>query len=80
MRPSEKEIEEENRKMRYLRTVVDFTVAILRQGNLSIPEAVELIAAAKRHVLSIFPDKEGTYDLIYKPRFERIIQERLGKN
>ena len=80
MRPSKQEIEEESRKMKYLRATVDLTVAILRQSHLSVPEALELITATKKHVLSIFPDKEATYDLIYKPKFERIITERLERN
>jgi hypothetical protein len=34
---------EEQRNMSLLRTTVDFTSAILRQGNLFIPEAIDLI-------------------------------------
>ncbi len=73
-------LEEEQRKMRLLRAIVDFTTAVLRQGNLTIPEAIELIQVTKKRVLQLFPDKEDVYDLIYRPRFERIIQERLGGN
>ena len=80
MKPSNKEIDEENNKMRYLRMVVDLTVAILRQENLSVPEALELTAKTKKHVLALFPDKEETYNLIYKRRFERIIKENLETN
>ncbi len=74
------ELETEQRNMRMLKTIVDLTAAILRQGNLTIPEAIELIRATKKRVLQLFPDKEEAYDLIYRPRFERIIQERLGGN
>ncbi len=74
------ELETEQRNMRLLKTIVDLTAAILRQGNLTIPEAIELIRATKKRVLQLFPDKEEAYDLIYRPRFERIIQERLGGN
>jgi hypothetical protein len=73
-------LKEEQRNMRLLRTIVDLTSAVLRQGNLTIPEAIELIQATKKRVLWLFPDKEEAYDLIYRPRFERIIQERLGEN
>lgn len=71
---------EEQCNMRLLRAIVDFTTAVLRQGNLTIPEAIELIQVTKKRVLQLFPDKEDVYDLIYRPRFERIIQERLGGN
>ena len=75
-----RELEQEQSKMRILKAIVDLTAAILRQGNLTIPEAIELIKATKKGVIHLFPDKEDTYDLIYKPRFERIIQERLEVN
>ena len=71
------DIAEEQKKIRYLRTVVDLTAATLCQADLTLVQALELVRATKRHVLFIFPDKEDTYDLIYKPRFERIIRERI---
>ena len=74
------ELEEEQRKIKYLRIMVDLTAAILRQGNLSIPEAIRLLKATKKSVLQLFPDKEETYNLIYQPRFERIIKEQLQDN
>lgn len=74
------ELREEHRKMRYLRMIIDLTSAILRQGNLSIPEAIQLVNATKKSVLQLFPDKEDVYNLIYRPRFERIIKERLDEN
>ena len=73
-------LEEEQRKMRLLRAIVDLTLAILLQGNLTIPEAIELMKATKKGVLQLFPGKEDVYDLIYRPRFERIIKERLQEN
>jgi hypothetical protein len=74
------QLAEEQSKMRILRAIVDLTAAILRQGNLTVPEAIELIKATKKGVLQLFPDKEDVYDLIYRPRFERMIQERLEEN
>ena len=74
------QLADEQRKMRILRIIVDLTVAILHQGNLSTPEALELIKATKKGVLELFPEKEDVYDLIYKPRFERIIRETLEDN
>lgn len=74
------ELQAEQHKMRVLRTIVDLTLAVLRQGNLTMPEAIELIRATKKRALQLFPDKEDVYDLIYRPRFERIIRERLGGN
>lgn len=76
----QEQLKEEQRKMRLLRTMVDLTSAILMQGNLTTPEAIELVRATKKGVLDLFPDKEDVYDLIYRPRFERIINEKLEQN
>ena len=78
--PDSKELEGEQKNLNRLRFLVDFTAALLRQGNLSMPEMLRLIKATRKNVLSLFPDKEGTYDLIIKPRFERIIKELLERN
>ena len=75
-----KQLAEEQSRMRMLKAIIDLTAVILRQGNLTTPEAIELIKATKKGVLQLFPDKEDVYDLIYKPRFERIIREGLGEN
>jgi len=74
------ELAAEQQRMKVLRTIVDMTAAVLRQGNLSVPEAITLVKATKQAVLKLFPDKEEVYDLIYGPRFERIIQENLEEN
>jgi len=78
--PSRREIDEEQKNLNRLRFLVDFTAAMLRQGDLTMPEMLQMIKAARKNVLSLFPDKGDTYDLIIKPRFERIIKERLEKN
>jgi hypothetical protein len=66
---------DEARRLRELRAVVDLTCAVLRQGGLSRREAVELAAAARARVLSLFPDKEGVFELVLAPRFARLIDE-----
>ena len=79
-KPNPKDLEQENKKIRQLRLLVDLTAATLRSGNLSTVEMVNLVNKTKRFALHLFPDKEQTFDLIYKPRFERIINERLKSN
>ncbi len=69
------EIREENQRMRILRVIVDLTTVILMQGNVSRQEALDLIQATKQKILQLFPDKQATYDLIYKPRFERLLRQ-----
>ena len=68
-------VAEEARRLRQLRMVVDFTANVLAQGRLERTEAEELVAAARRNVLGLFPDKEDTYELIPAPRFARLLDE-----
>jgi hypothetical protein len=44
---------------------------------MTIEEASELAANAKRAALALFPDKEFAYDILYKPRLQRLIAERF---
>jgi hypothetical protein len=41
-----------------------------------VEEASELVAATRKYALRLFPDKALTYDLIYKPRFQRLLTEK----
>jgi hypothetical protein len=75
-----KEIDVERKNLRRLRILVDWTAATLCQANLTYREASSLMATTRTTVLQLFPGKEETYDLIYKPRFERILEERFKSN
>jgi hypothetical protein len=75
---NETEVREENRKIRYLRFLVDFSILSIQQDDLLFEEAQELVENVKRAACSLFPGKEETFELIYRPRFNRIIEERFG--
>jgi hypothetical protein len=45
--------------------------------SLTLEEASELAAGAKRAALAMFPDKELAFDLLYKPRLKRLIRDRF---
>jgi hypothetical protein len=68
-------VEEEVLRLRLLRMVVDLTCHVLMQGRLSPDEAEDLVSAARRRALDLFPDKEATYELILAPRFARLVRE-----
>jgi hypothetical protein len=74
----EREIKEENRKIRYLRYLVDFSILSIQQEDLSFEEAYQLVEDVKRAACSLFPGKEETFEIIYRPRFHRVISERFG--
>jgi len=71
---------EEERKIRELRCLVDITSMVIAQGNISVLEACTLIRLTRRHVLELFPDKANVFELVHRPRFARIVQERLKKS
>ena len=45
--------------------------------SLTVEEASELAAGAKRAALAMFPDKELAFDLLYNPRLQRLMRERF---
>jgi hypothetical protein len=72
------ERDEEARKIRRLQLMISMVMSVIGQDpNLTIEEASELAAGAKRAALAMFPDKELAYDLLYKPRLQRLIGERF---
>ncbi|MEJ2009005.1 MAG: hypothetical protein P8Z30_12765 [Acidobacteriota bacterium] len=73
---TEAEICEEARKVRRLQVVVDLVMSTLRQTDMPIEEASEMVAATRRYALQLFPDKAHTFDLIYRPRFQRVLSEK----
>lgn len=69
---------EEEKNMRRLRFVVDLAQAILmQQPDLTLREAFDIMRDTKKAALNLFPDKEHVYELIYAPRFRKIITERF---
>ncbi len=58
--------------------MVQMVSSVLAQSDLTIEEAAELAAGTRRAALALFPGKELAFDLLYKPRLQRIIHERFG--
>ena len=75
---SRREREEEAKKIRRLQVMISMVMSVIGQDpNLTLEEASELAASAKRAALAMFPDKELAFDLLYKPRLQRLIRERF---
>ncbi len=77
---STNEIEAENRKIAYLRWVVDIGLLEIRSGSFTIEQARELESQVKRFALRLFPGSGDTFDLIYVPRFRRAMAEKYGSS
>jgi hypothetical protein len=73
----EEALKQEEKNMRRLRLIVDLTEAVLMQSNLTLQECLSLSDDTRNAALNLFPGKDSVYDLIYAPRFRRIIDERF---
>lgn len=74
----QKLLEDEEKRLRTLRFVVDLAQALLMQSSMPLDEAYGIMENTRRAALNLFPGKEEVYDLIYAPRFQRIIDERFA--
>jgi len=69
---------EETRRLRRLQVMMSMVMSVLSQDpDLTVEEAAEMAANARRAALNMFPDKELAYDIIYRPRVQRLINERF---
>ncbi len=69
---------EELRKIRRLQMMMNMVMSVISQDeNLTVEEASEMVANTKRAALAMFPDKELAFDILYKPRLQRLMQERF---
>jgi len=72
------ELAEEGRKLRRLQILINMVMSVLCQDqDLTIEEASSIIANTRRAVLAMFPGKEFAFDIIYRPRLQRLINERF---
>jgi Pyruvate/2-oxoacid:ferredoxin oxidoreductase gamma subunit len=69
---------EEQKLIRRLQMMMNMVMQVIAQDrSLSIDEAAQMIADSRKAALAMFPGKELAYDLIWKPRFQRLMRERF---
>ena len=74
---SKRLLEEENRRLRQLQLMVELTLQLISQTDrLTLTEGLDYIQNARNFALALFPNKGETFDLIYIPRFIRVLKER----
>ncbi|HEX3987090.1 MAG TPA: hypothetical protein VHX13_10820 [Acidobacteriaceae bacterium] len=77
IRQSPQELQDEQRKLRRLQIMVNMVMSVISQDlSLTIDEASEMVADTRRAALAMFPGKELAFDLLYKPRLQRLMRER----
>jgi len=74
--PEEKFAEEE-RRVRYLARLADVVCALISQGNLTLLDSFRLMQIARAEATRLFPDKAAVYDLVYQPRFARLVAQHV---
>jgi hypothetical protein len=63
------------RRLQMMMTLVMQTIA--QDSSLSVDEASQMIADSRKAALAMFPGKELAYDIIWRPRFQRLMRERF---
>jgi hypothetical protein len=69
---------EEQKLIRRLQMMMNMVMQVIAQdGSLTVDDAAQMIADSRRAALAMFPGKELAYDLIWRPRFQRLMRERF---
>jgi hypothetical protein len=69
---------EEAKLIRRMQMMMNMVMNVIAQdATLTIDDASQMIADARTAALAMFPGKELAYDLIWRPRFQRLMRERF---
>jgi hypothetical protein len=75
---SAEERAEEQKLVRRLQMMMNMVMQVIAQdGSLTVDDAAQMIADSRKAALAMFPGKELAYDLIWRPRFQRLMRERF---
>lgn len=75
---SAEERAEEAKLIRRMQMMMGMVMSVIAQdASLTVDEAAQMIADSRKAALAMFPGKELAYDLIWKPRFQRLMRERF---
>lgn len=74
------ELRDEEKKLRRLRFIVDFALEFIRSQDVTHDEAITVVEGVKKHALKLFPGKEEAFDIIYAPRFKRLLNEKYRRS
>ncbi len=71
-------VTEERRQLRRLQMMMTMCLQVIAQdGSLTVEEASQMVSDSRDAALAMFPGKELAYDLIWKPRFQRVMIDRF---
>jgi hypothetical protein len=79
--PSPEELaaqQEEQKLIRRMQMMMNMVMQVIAQdASLTVDDASQMIADSKKAALAMFPGKELAYELIWKPRFQRVMRDRF---
>ncbi|HVJ04058.1 MAG TPA: hypothetical protein VM578_00150 [Candidatus Saccharimonadales bacterium] len=68
---------DEGKRLRRLQIMMNLVMQVIAQDpKLTFEEASQMVADSRAAALALFPGKELAYDLLYRPRFQRLMRER----
>ena len=69
---------DEVHRIRRLQVMMNLVMQVIAQdSDLTFEEASQMVADSRTAALAMFPGKELAYDLLYRPRFQRLMRERF---
>jgi hypothetical protein len=69
---------EEQKLIRRLQMMMNMVMQVIAtDSSLTVDDAAQMIADSRKAALAMFPGKELAYDLIWRPRFQRLMRERF---
>jgi hypothetical protein len=72
------EVSDELQRIRRLQLMMNLVMQVIAQDpRLTLEEASQMVADSRAAALAMFPGKELAYDLLYRPRFQRLMSERF---
>jgi hypothetical protein len=75
---SAEERAEEQKLIRRMQMMMNMVMSVIAQdSSLTVDDAAQMIADSRKAALAMFPGKELAYDLIWRPRFQRLMRERF---
>ena len=69
---------DEVRRLSRLQLMMNLVMQVIAQDSkLTFDEAAQIVADSRTAALAMFPGKELAYDLLWRPRFQRLMRDRF---
>jgi hypothetical protein len=74
----DREAADEPQRLRRLQLMMNLVMQVIAQDSqLTVEEASQMVADSRTAALAMFPGKELAFDLLYRPRLQRLMKERF---